>query len=91
MDIEGLEGKAFESGIEFITNYHVPFIFMEFNPNYLSRYETNPQEFLDFLLASLEARGIFYPIGCKIHPRVFQYILLTHSLSHYMFPNFFCC
>ena len=32
MDIEGLEGKAFESGIEFITNYHVPFIFMEFNP-----------------------------------------------------------
>ena len=50
MDIEGLEGKAFESGIEFITNYHVPFIFMEFNPNYLSRYETNPQEFLEMFI-----------------------------------------
>ena len=47
MDIEGLEGKAFESGIEFITNCHVPFIFMEFNPKYLSRYGTNPQEFLE--------------------------------------------
>ena len=47
MDIEGLEGKAFESGIEFITNYHVPFIFMEFNPKYLRGYGTNPQEFLE--------------------------------------------
>jgi FkbM family methyltransferase len=50
MDIEGLEGKAFESGIELITNYHVPFIFMEYNPKYLSRYETNPQEFLEMFI-----------------------------------------
>jgi len=50
MDIEGLEGKAFESGIEFITNYHVPFIFMEFNPKYLSTYGTNPQKFLEIFI-----------------------------------------
>lgn len=50
MDIEGLEGKAFESGIEFITNYHVPFIFMEFNPKYLSAYGTNPQKFLEMFI-----------------------------------------
>ena len=30
MDIEGSEGKAFESGIELITKYHVPFILMEY-------------------------------------------------------------
>ena len=30
IDIEGSEGKAFESGIELLTEYHVPFIFMEF-------------------------------------------------------------
>jgi FkbM family methyltransferase len=50
MDIEGLEGKAFESGIELITNYHVPFIFMEFNPKYLSAYGTNPQKFLEMFI-----------------------------------------
>ena len=50
MDIEGLEGKAFESGIEFITNYHIPFIFMEFNPKYLSAYGTNPQKFLEMFI-----------------------------------------
>ena len=50
MDIEGLEGKAFESGIEFITNYHVPFVFMEFNPKYLIDYGTNPQDFLKLFI-----------------------------------------
>jgi hypothetical protein len=35
MDIEGLEGKAIENGIEFITNYHFPFIFMDLVQNIL--------------------------------------------------------
>ena len=52
MDIEGLEGKAFESGIEFITNYHVPFIFMEFNPKHLSEYGTNPQKLLEIFISN---------------------------------------
>lgn len=47
MDIEGSEGKAFESGIELITKYHVPFIFMEFAPPALSKYGTNPQILLE--------------------------------------------
>ena len=47
MDIEGSEGKAFESGIELITKYHVPFIFMEFVPPSLSKFGTNPQTFLE--------------------------------------------
>jgi FkbM family methyltransferase len=50
MDIEGLEGKAIESGIELITKYHVPFIFIEFIPKYLSEYGTNPQKFLEMFI-----------------------------------------
>ena len=46
MDIEGSEGKAFESGIEFITKYHVPFIFFEFTPGYLKKLGTDPKKFL---------------------------------------------
>lgn len=44
MDIEGPEGKALESGIEFITKYHVPFIFIEFTPNLLIENGTNPKK-----------------------------------------------
>lgn len=50
MDIEGSEGKAFESGIELITKYHIPFIFIEFIPKYLIKYGTNPQQFLEMFI-----------------------------------------
>ena len=50
MDIEGSEGKAFESGIEFVTKYHIPFIFIEFSPQGLSRFGTNPQKFLEMFI-----------------------------------------
>jgi FkbM family methyltransferase len=50
MDIEGSEGKALESGIEFITKYHVPFIFIEFTPNLLIEYGTNPKKFLEIFI-----------------------------------------
>ena len=50
MDIEGSEGKAFESGIELITKYHVPFIIVEFTPKYLLLYDTDPQKFLKMFL-----------------------------------------
>ena len=52
MDIEGSEGKAFESGIELITKYHVPFIFMEFAPPALSKYGANPQILLENFIRS---------------------------------------
>ena len=35
IDVEGAEGKVIESGIEIITKYHIPFIFIEFSPIYL--------------------------------------------------------
>ena len=50
MDIEGSEGKAFESGIELITKYHVPFILMEYIPSFLRKYGTNPKTFLEMFI-----------------------------------------
>ena len=41
IDVEGSEGKAFEGGIELITHYHVPFIFMEFTPSLLKLHRTD--------------------------------------------------
>jgi len=50
MDIEGSEGKAFESGIELLTEYHVPFIIMEFSPKGLRSYGTDPKQFLEIFI-----------------------------------------
>ena len=41
IDVEGFEG-----GIELITKYHVPFIFMEFSKESLKLHGTDPKEFL---------------------------------------------
>ena len=46
IDTEGSEGKAFDGGIEIITKYHVPFIFMEFIPHLLRDHGTDPKKFL---------------------------------------------
>ena len=48
IDIEGSEGKAFEGGKELITEFHVPFIFLEFTPASLKLHGTDPKEFLEF-------------------------------------------
>ena len=48
LDIEGGEGKAIESGIEIITKFHVPFIFVEFSPVFLKEHGTDPKNFLKF-------------------------------------------
>ena len=50
LDIEGSEGKAFESGIEILTEYHVPFILMEFTPKALISYGTDPKKFLEIFI-----------------------------------------
>ena len=47
IDIEGSEGKAIESGVELISNYHVPFIFLEFTPKLLKIHGINPMQFLE--------------------------------------------
>lgn len=46
MDIEGGEGKAIEDGIELISKYHVPYIFTEYNSQFLEKHGTNPIKFL---------------------------------------------
>ena len=50
LDIEGLEGKAIESGKELITKYHIPFIFMEWTPKALKLKGTDPELFLKLFI-----------------------------------------
>ena len=50
IDIEGAEEKAFEGGIKLLTKYHIPFIFLEFNPESLRQHGTDPKQFLKMFL-----------------------------------------
>ena len=50
IDIEGSEGKAIEGGIDLITKYHVPFIFLEFTPFSLKIHDTDPRQFLQLFI-----------------------------------------
>ena len=50
LDIEGGEGKVIEDAIELISKYHVPFVFSEFNPQYLKKQGTNPKKFLELFI-----------------------------------------
>ena len=50
VDAEGSEGKALEGGIELISQYHVPFIFMEFTPYFLELHGTDPIRFLQIFI-----------------------------------------
>jgi FkbM family methyltransferase len=50
MDIEGSEGKAIESGLELITKYHIPFLFIEFAPKRLKSFGTNPKKLLEMFV-----------------------------------------
>lgn len=47
LDIEGSEGNAIEGGLDLITNYHVPFVVMEWIPKYLKLKGTNPKSLLE--------------------------------------------
>lgn len=50
IDVEGSEGKVIESGLELITKYHVPFIFIEFSPKFLMEHKTDPKKFIKIFL-----------------------------------------
>lgn len=50
IDIEGAEGKAIESGIDLITQYHVPFIIIEFTPIFLKEEGTDPYQLLKIFI-----------------------------------------
>ena len=49
IDVEGSEGNVLKGGIDLIIKYHVPFIFMEWNPDYLKLKGTKPNLLLDIL------------------------------------------
>jgi hypothetical protein len=62
--VEGSEGKVIESGIEFISKYKVPFLFVEFRNDYLKLQGTDPKEFLEMF----EKNGYLFSIDdffCK--------------------------
>ena len=46
IDVEGAEEKVLEGGIQLLSKYHVPFIFLEFNPDSLKLHGTDPKKFL---------------------------------------------
>jgi len=47
IDVEGSEEAVIESGIELITKYHVPFIFLELCPSNLRLHNVNTTKFLE--------------------------------------------
>ena len=49
LDIEGSEAKALEGGLDLITKYHIPFIFMEWSPDLLRLKGSDPKVFLQML------------------------------------------
>ena len=50
IDIEGSEAKAIEGGIELITKYHIPFIFLEFSPSMLKLHHSDPKQLLQLFI-----------------------------------------
>ena len=50
IDVEGAEGKVINSGIELITKYHIPFLLVEFNIDYLKMQGTDPKIFLEIFI-----------------------------------------
>ena len=50
LDIEGGEGIVIEDAIDLISKYHVPFIFSEFNPNFLQRHGTDPKKYIELFI-----------------------------------------
>ena len=50
IDVEGSEGKVINGGIELISKYHVPFIFVEFTPIFLKEHNTEPRKFIQLFI-----------------------------------------
>ena len=50
LDCEGSEERAIKSGMELVTKYHVPFIFLEFSPKFLGQHNSDPSNFIKFFL-----------------------------------------
>lgn len=82
VDTEGTEGKAIESGIELITKYHVPFIYLEFTPKDLSSYGTNPQKFLEMFIKNGYKINLLNFFEKKIYDM--KYLLRKNNINFYI-------
>ena len=50
IDVEGNEFRIIEGGKELITKYHVPFVVLEFTPNYLKELDSDPEKLIQFFI-----------------------------------------
>ena len=50
LDVEGQELKILEGGAKLITQYHVPFIVLEFSPSYLKEVGSEPKKLIQFFI-----------------------------------------
>ena len=46
LDIEGSEALVMKDTIQFITKYHIPYIYSEFSFNMISEHGNNPREYI---------------------------------------------
>ena len=50
LDIEGSEALVMQDAIEFITKYHIPYIYSEFSLNMITEHGTNPREYIKLFI-----------------------------------------
>ena len=50
IDVEGYEFEVLKGGKELITEYHVPFVLLEFSPSYLREVGSDPKELAQFFV-----------------------------------------
>ena len=82
LDIEGGEGKVIEDAIELISKFHVPFVYSEYNPNFLKKHGTDPKKYIE----------LFIKNGYKISYKGFlkgPYISLK-EINNYHYNDLYC-
>ena len=84
IDTEGSEGKAFEGGIEIISKYHVPFIFMEFNQILLKEHGTEPTKFLQMFIDNCYKISIIDFLSKKYISPDNELLLKTSGINIYI-------
>jgi hypothetical protein len=50
LDLEWGEGIVIEDALELISKYHIPFVFSEFNPNFLKRHGTDQKKYIELFI-----------------------------------------
>ena len=50
LDIEGSEALVMQDAIEFITKYHIPYIYSEFSKNMMTEHGSNPRKYIKLFI-----------------------------------------